>query len=867
MPSRLLVLLTLLVSCAPAADDPSKDSAAPDTGGRVDPVDADGDGFALDEDCDDVDPTVHPGAEERCDGVDQDCDGTEAGAVDAAAWYVDVDGDGFGATEVRACAAPPGATGAPGDCDDADATAFPGAVEVCDGADDDCDGEVDEVDAVHAADWYADADGDGFGDAGVAATGCAAPAGFVADATDCEDAAPSVFPGAPEHCDGADEDCDGAVDEGAVDAATWYLDTDGDHFGDTGTASAECAAPSGYVDDGGDCDEADPRVHPGAEEACDDPEDRNCDGSVGDADNDRDGFAACDDCDDGDPTLGAGSTWWADADGDGFGDASATAVACLAPDGYGGDATDCDDADATVYPGAPERWYDDVDQACDGGSDWDADGDGYDADVDDCLEADAAVNPAAVEVCGNGLDDDCDGDGTACVASGDYLLADATLRMLGEGEGDNAGWAVTGEPGLFGDGSRAGLVVGGTGNLRGAGAIWVVDAGARDGGPDGADMPLSEAYAKWEGEAWGDHAGYSVASGGDIDGDGVRDLLIGAGYESTAAGEAGATYIVPADATGVASLAAASAKILGVSSAEAVGSSVAILGDINGDGYDDFATGALREHTVADFGGAVYVVHGPVSGMESLARVAEAKIQGGDDYSYLGRSLASADLDGDGAVELVVGADGSDAGAPFGGAAFVFTLPLSGALPAEDADYVLTSVQRDHSFGFDVATPGDLTGDGYPDLAVGAIADSTYGYGSGAAYVFAGPLTGDLNTGDATCVLYGTEVRDGFGVSVSGAGDQDLDGLEDLVVGAEDTSGVDEGRAVVFYAPFAGTLSVADAGFVLYGEAANDYAAWDVAGVGDADGDGRPDLLVGAMSFSGALSYQGAAYLWSGGGI
>ena len=115
----------------------------------------------------DGDADVSPAADERCDGIDDDCDGTadEPDATDAATWYADTDGDGHGDAAVSSpgCEAPTGSVALDDDCDDADATAFPGADEVCGGADEDCDGELDEADAVDAPTWFPDADTDGFG--------------------------------------------------------------------------------------------------------------------------------------------------------------------------------------------------------------------------------------------------------------------------------------------------------------------------------------------------------------------------------------------------------------------------------------------------------------------------------------------------------------------------------------------------------------------------------------------------------------------------------------------------------------------------------------------------------------------------------
>ncbi|MFZ5476523.1 MAG: MopE-related protein [Myxococcota bacterium] len=352
------------------------------------------------DDCDDGDPTVHPGGDEHCDGRDEDCDGeVDEDAVDRGVWFADADGDGFGdpATSGVACA---GDTQDASDCDDADPSVFPGADEHCDGVDEDCDRVADE-DAVDALLWYDDGDGDGYGDPTTGTLGCAGP---VLDGTDCDDATAEVHPGADEHCDGVDEDCDGDVDEDAVDAPTWYVDGDGDGYGDPAAPVVAC---EGDADEGSDCDDGDPGVHPDASEHCDGV-DEDCDGVADDA------------------SVDAG-IWYTDADGDGYGDAYTAAIACSGDTTVG---TDCDDADAGVSPGADEH-CDGVDEDCDGTVDdgavdaatWytDADGDGYGdpatgapacdgdtTDGTDCDDADGDVFPGAEEAC-NGEDDDCDG--------------------------------------------------------------------------------------------------------------------------------------------------------------------------------------------------------------------------------------------------------------------------------------------------------------------------------------------------------------------------------------------------------------------------------------------------------------------------
>ena len=388
------------------------------------------DGYTEDAtDCDDDDPAVNPGAVEDCNGMDDDCNGEVDEGV-TLTFYVDVDADLYGdaMVYVESCEAPTGYVADATDCNDATASAYPGASEYCDTLDNDCDSVVDESDAIDAGDWFADADGDLYGDVTMALRACMAPMGYVADATDCNDDTASAYPGASEYCDTLDNDCDSVVDESdAIDAPTWYTDLDTDGYGDAITATFSCTAPAGMIEDGTDCDDLDRSVHPNATEFCDEM-DNDCDGLV---DEER------------------GNLFFADADGDGFGDPSVSSEACAAPLTYVADDTDCDDTDAGVNPGADEL-CNGLDDDCDGTLDEDAtemsawyldyDNDsfgnwmaqtwscdqpaGYVADATDCNDLLSSVFPSASETC-NGLDDDCDGTTDEGVKTTFYADADA----------------------------------------------------------------------------------------------------------------------------------------------------------------------------------------------------------------------------------------------------------------------------------------------------------------------------------------------------------------------------------------------------------------------------------------------------------
>ncbi|MFH1464050.1 MAG: putative metal-binding motif-containing protein [Pseudomonadota bacterium] len=322
LPRAIRVLPLLLIGTSIALSVGCGEKDPDDTGTPHNENDADGDGYNSDEDCDDDDAAIHPEATEACDGVDNDCDG-EVDEGLGSTWYTDSDGDGYGshAGSVEACSQPDGYADNADDCDDHDDAIYPGAREVCDGEDNDCDGTIDEG---AMTTWYADHDRDGYGDDGTTQEACDRPTGYVAEGGDCDDDDASVNPGATERCNGIDDDCDGRVDNNASDADTWYPDDDGDTYGDASdSGSTVCEQPSGTVADHSDCDDSDPDIHPGAAEHCDGV-DEDCDGDV---DND-----AVD-----------GGRYADDADGDGFGALGSMAFRC---DGVENE-LDCDDSDSS----------------------------------------------------------------------------------------------------------------------------------------------------------------------------------------------------------------------------------------------------------------------------------------------------------------------------------------------------------------------------------------------------------------------------------------------------------------------------------------------------------------------------------------
>ena len=395
-------------ACGEMACDESLDACV-----SCEEPDADGDGAASiacgGDDCDDTDPNVNPSATEVCDaaGVDEDCDPSTLGERD-------IDGDGR--TSSVCCNGDTCGL----DCDDSNAATYSGATEVCNGIDDDCDGSVDE--GVQVMLWI-DADRDGAGDPEMRVAACADTPGFVNNDDDCDDSNPTANPAGIEACDEIDNDCDGEVDEDAV-AIAWYLDADGDGFGvSMGEPVISCTPVAGHAPVPGDCDDTARDVNPAAAERCNGRDD-NCDGRA-------------------DYRIGPGN--FEDDDGDGFADA-------MCPGGAG---NDCDDRDATVFPGAPEL-CDFRDNDCDGVVDgetvmsrWyvDSDGDGWGDDsqpfiescepqpgrafrAGDCDDSSSFIRPGLVDGC-DGIDQDCDGD-----------VDENSPRLAYYRDGDGDGWGA-----------------------------------------------------------------------------------------------------------------------------------------------------------------------------------------------------------------------------------------------------------------------------------------------------------------------------------------------------------------------------------------------------------------------------------------
>jgi hypothetical protein len=763
-------------------------------------IDADADGVPESEDCNDADANAFPGNVEQCDGVDNDCNGEIDDGV-GSAWYTDADGDGYGDVEQISCEQPAGTSTQDGDCDDAASGTYPGAPEQCDGVDQSCDGVVDE-DVLST--WYADADGDRYGDPATVLNECDPPASYVDDNTDCDDSNADANPGRTEVCDLVDNNCDGTIDEGVeltfyrdrdedgygretktedacsapsgyVDVAgdcndddatlnpdtLWYIDYDGDSFGSSTYTTTSCEQPSGYVSDLTDCDDASAASYPGADEVCD-GDDNDCDTDV-----------------DEDPIDG--STYYTDSDGDGYGDPDSTVSACQATSGTTSDSSDCDDTDATVYPGTTtaETPDDGVDQNCDGN--------------DGCTDL------------------DCDG------------LVDMVIADYYDGSSyDGDIYLYYNDGGGYSDADRDILT-----NSYGARDVEAADLDG-DGYQDIVVASYYDTdYVTQSYVYWGSSTGYSDTNStaldtygsndvevGDLDGDGYKDLVF-ANYYGTAAAPDSTIYW--GSSTGYSSSDSLDLETDGAWEVE--------ISDLDSDGYDELVFAAY--HDGSSYSTSSYIYWGGSSGFSTSRRTTLPTLGA--------RGMEIADFDGDSLPDIAFSSYYN--GSSYTTSAYVYYQSSSGTFGTGNRDSLAVVGAIDLS-------SGDYNGDGLTDLA------------------FAGYYGGSWSTNTYVYVFENSSSGFGSATTLGGVGNWGLVSVD------TDKDGYDELISPRYYDGSA----YATSSYLWWGSASglSDSNREDLpsltgrnAAVGDVDADGYPEIVF-SNYYSGSWSTAASSYLYFG---
>jgi hypothetical protein len=361
-----------------------------------------------------------------------------------------------------------------------------------------------------------------------------------------------------------------------------------------------------------------------------------------------------------------------------------------------------------------------------------------------------------------------------------------------------------------------------------------------------------------EGDQVNANFGESVSDAGDVDGDGFGDVIVGApGSYDTELGEGRAfLYLGSASGPSPAPDWTADSDQAGVS----FGRSVSGAGDVNGDGFDDVIVGAPYFSGGHPTEGRAFLYFGSAGG-PSLAPdwIAEGK----QDGAVFGASVSGAgDVNGDGFDDVIVGAHDYDHGPGQAneGRAFLYLGSASG--PSLVADWTAESDQYNAHFGASVSGAGDVNGDGFGDVIVGAPDYAQLLEHEGRAYLFLGSATGLSLTAAWTAESHQKDAR--FGGSVSGAGDVNHDGFEDVIVGASyfGNGQLHEGRAFLFLGSASGLSSVPDWTGEIDQQGA--YFGLGVSGAGDANGDGYDDVIIGAAYYHHGDGAEGGAFLYLG---